>query len=57
MEALQRTNNHHQNNKTEQEKLKEEIAKLKREWEELCEKDNVVKQNIMAVREQLEKEK
>ncbi|KAI9305311.1 hypothetical protein BJ944DRAFT_265422 [Cunninghamella echinulata] len=63
METLQRTNDHHQNNNdttmniSEQERLREEIAKLKREWEELCEKDNAVKQNILAVREQLSKEK
>ncbi|RCI07003.1 hypothetical protein CU098_013572 [Rhizopus stolonifer] len=42
---------------TREQQLREEIARLKREEQELCEKDIWVKQTIMAVREKIAAEK
>jgi predicted nucleic acid-binding Zn-ribbon protein len=42
---------------TREQQLKEEIARLRREEQELREKDHWVKQNIVAVREQIAAER
>lgn len=38
---------------TREQQLKEEIARLRREEQELREKDHCIKQNIVAVRDQI----
>ncbi|KAG0167804.1 hypothetical protein DFQ28_009062 [Apophysomyces sp. BC1034] len=42
---------------TREQQLKEEIARLRREEQELREKDHWIKQNIVAVREKLAAER
>lgn len=42
---------------TREQQLREEIARLRREEQELREKDNWVKQNIVAVREKMAAER
>ncbi|CEP17027.1 hypothetical protein [Parasitella parasitica] len=42
---------------TREQQLREEIARLRREEQELREKDNWVKQNIVAVREKIAAER
>ncbi|KAI8328665.1 hypothetical protein BD560DRAFT_417095 [Blakeslea trispora] len=38
---------------TREQQLREDIARLRREEQELCEKDSWVKQNIMMIREKI----
>ncbi|KAI8349650.1 hypothetical protein EDC96DRAFT_520017 [Choanephora cucurbitarum] len=38
---------------TREQQLREDIARLRKEEQELCEKDNWVKQNIVVIREKI----
>ncbi|KAI8059202.1 hypothetical protein BC940DRAFT_314157 [Gongronella butleri] len=48
-----KTNSSNLASRSEQEKLKEEIAQLRKEWEDLCSKDDLVKHHIDVVRQKI----
>ncbi|KAI9020771.1 hypothetical protein CLU79DRAFT_755443 [Phycomyces nitens] len=52
----QRTDASYSHLSREQQQLREEIARLRQEEQQLCEKDVWVKKNIVAVREQMNSE-